>query len=115
MGQLETEIAEKYGGKIVVEKHMLTSDQFYGADKNKPFKIELNGVVLYDRLKPDGSNKPPEDDKYPSEDATAEFGEKGGRARTWGPIIVKEGNSWWGGKTQGKLEELHKAIQAQLK
>jgi len=98
-----------YGDKVTFTADLLSKDQFYGAEKNKPFKIEADGKVLYDRLNADGSNRP-EADPNPSEDATALYGEKGGRVRYWGPIVPKEGNAWWGGPTAGKLQALHQNI-----
>ena len=45
-------------------------------------QVTANGNEVYSRLDASGANRA-EEDLYPSEDATKEFGEKGGRVRTW--------------------------------
>lgn len=91
-----------------------TMGDFYGADRNKPFRVLVAGNVVYDRLNEDGTNKPEDEDPYPSDEAVEKFGERGGRVRFWGPIIPKEGNKFWGSLTPGKLTLVHNAIDAEL-
>ena len=82
---------------------------------NKPYRLLVGDTVVYSRLTVDGTNFPDADDKNPSEEAVSEFGERGGRARFWGPIIPTEGNKFWGGRTPGKLQMVYDAIDEQLK
>lgn len=107
-------LEQTFPGKLSFNLTWQEKDEMQAPDFNKPMRVVVGGTEVYNRLQPDGSNKVAADDPHPSDDATAEFGEKGGRVRQWGPIIVSGGNAWWGGPTPGKVEAARAAIAGLL-
>ena len=98
-------MTDSYGDKVVFTNTPLTSEEM---GDNKDFNVSIDGVVVYDRLNADKSNRT-DVDPNPSDD-----GGKANAGGSWGPIICTAGNDWWGSTTPGKVAAIKAAIDAKL-
>jgi hypothetical protein len=100
-------MADSYGDKVTFTETGLTNEQM---GENKDFNVSVDGTVVYNRLNDDGSNHT-DTDPNPTDDGNGGKANAGG---SWGPVICKEGNDWWGSPTTGKLAAIKAVIDAKM-